>query len=136
VSRSASLRWRVALAVLLAVHLGVLYAPDTGGAPPFPNFDKIVHATTFASVVLAGLAAGLAARWWVPVVSAHALVSELVQHWLLPHRTGDVTDVLADLVGVAVGVLAVRLLRRASWTGDSTGGEPHGTSAGRHAGAG
>ena len=44
------------------------------------------------------------------MLAAHAVVSELVQHWLLPHRSGDAADVLADLAGVALGVLAGRLL--------------------------
>ena len=117
----ATRRWRVALVVLVVVHLAVLYAPDTGGAPTFPGIDKVVHVATFASVAFAGLRAGLAARWWVPLVAAHAVVSELVQHWVLPHRSGDPADVLADLAGVGLGVLAAWWLGRASWVGDRSG---------------
>lgn len=117
--------WRVALVLLVAVHLAILYAPDTGAAPPFPGIDKVVHVATFASVALAGLRAGLAARWWLPVVAMHAGVSELVQHWLLPHRSGDPFDVVADLAGLGLGVaadvVAARLLGRASWSGDRPG---------------
>ena len=129
--------WRIALVLLAAVHLAILYAPDTGGAPTFPGVDKLVHLATFGSVTLAGLRAGLRPRWWVPVVGVHAVVSELVQHWLLPHRSGDPADVVADLAGVAVGVLAARLLGRASW-GDDRGrdGESHRPAARRDAGAG
>lgn len=136
-SRTARGRWRAALGLLVVVHLVVLYAPDAGGAPPFPGADKVVHVATFASVALAGLGAGIAARWWVSVVAAHAVVSELVQHWLLPHRSGDPADVVADLLGVAVGVLAARLLGRASWGGDrGRGGESHRPAARRDAGSG
>jgi hypothetical protein len=113
--------WRVALVLLVALHLAILYAPDTGGAPTFPGVDKLVHLATFGSVTLAGLRAGLRPRWWVPVVGVHAVVSELVQHWLLPHRSGDPVDVLADLAGVGLGVLAARWLGRASWSGDRSG---------------
>lgn len=114
-------RWRVLLAALLAVHLAVLYAPRAGGPELFPGIDKVVHVATFASVAWAGLRAGVPARWWVPLVSAHAVVSELAQHWLLPHRSGDPLDVLADLAGVALGVLAATRFGRASWTGDRSG---------------
>ena len=135
---TATRRWRVALVLLVAVHLVVLYAPDSGGAPAFPGTDKVVHVATFASVALAGLRAGLAARWWLPVVAAHAVVSELVQHWALPHRSGDPADVLADLAGVALGVLAVWWLGRASWVGDRSGpvGDADRTPPGGDAGAG
>ena len=42
--------------------------------------------------------------------AAHALVSELAQHLLLPGRSGDPWDFAADLAGVvlATGALAVR----------------------------
>lgn len=142
---AATRRWRVALVLLVGVHLVVLYAPDSGGAPAFPGIDKVVHVATFASVALAGLRAGLAARWWLPVVAAHAVVSELVQHWALPHRSGDPADVLADLVGVGAGVLAGWLLDRighdpgrASWVGDRSGpvGDAHRTPPGGDAGPG
>jgi hypothetical protein len=130
-------RWRVALVLLVAVHLAVLYAPDSGGTS-LPGIDKVVHIATFASVVLAGLRAGLAARWWVPLAATHAVVSELVQHWVLPHRSGDPADVLADLAGVGLGVLAARMLGRASWAGDRSGlvGDADRTSAGGDAGPG
>ncbi len=135
---SATARWRVALAVLVAVHLAVLYAPDTGGAPTFPGIDKVVHLATFGSVTLAGLRAGLAARWWLPVVAGHAVLSELVQHWVLPHRSGDPADVVADLLGVAAGVLAGWLLERASWASDRSDavGDAHRAAPGGDAGAG
>lgn len=118
---AARLRWWLLLAALLAVHLVVLYAPRAGGPGQFPGIDKVVHAATFGSVAWAGLRAGIPARWWVPLVSAHAVVSELVQYSLLPHRSGDPLDVLADLVGVALGVLTATGLRRASWRGDRSG---------------
>ena len=113
-------RWLL-LAVLVAVHLAILYAPRAGGGGLFPGVDKVVHAATFGSVAWAGLWAGLGARWWVPLVAGHAVVSELVQATALPHRSGDWRDVVADLVGVALGVLAANGAGRASWGGDRSG---------------
>ena len=43
----------------------------------------------------------------VLVFAIHAPVSELVQHFLLPGRSGDGWDVVLDLVGVAVGAAAL-----------------------------
>ena len=42
---------------------------------------------------------------------AYAVGSEVVQHTLLPDRSGDWTDVVADLVGAAVGLLLARARR-------------------------
>ena len=43
------------------------------------------------------LAVLLIRRWWpVAVFAANAVVSELVQHFFLPNRAGDPTDLLAE----------------------------------------
>lgn len=103
-------RWRLVPAITaLVLQCVLLYSPSGGGAAPFPNFDKLVHATIFALPVLLALLAGLP-RWpVVAVVALHAPVSELIQWALLPHRSGDPWDVVADLVGVSLGVLAAHL---------------------------
>ena len=56
-------------------------------------------------------------RWaLVGLLALHAPVSELVQHFLLPNRSGDPWDAVADLGGVVLGVtLAVVGRRRRRW---------------------
>jgi len=102
VPRSA---WSGAAVVAVIVQLAVLYAPrapqvDAGGVP----IDKLVHALVFAVPVIALVRAGLPRGWVVGVMASHAVLSELVQAALLPGRSGDPGDVVADLVGVAIGV--------------------------------
>jgi len=46
----------------------------------------------------------------VGIFAAHAVVSELIQHVWYRHRTGDPLDVLADWVGIAAGVLLLRVI--------------------------
>jgi VanZ family protein len=41
----------------------------------------------------------------VAVFAAQAVLSEVVQGLFLPHRSGDVLDAVADLTGVALGVV-------------------------------
>ncbi len=98
--------WRWAFVVTVAVQLALLYAPS---APSVPTggvrIDWLVHLAVFAAVTWVGRRAGLPYVPLLVVVAVHAPVSELVQHWWLPHRTGDPTDVLADLAGVALGAL-------------------------------
>lgn len=102
-------------AVLVAsvvVHLAVLYAPrvpatDVAG---LPGADKVGHVVVFALVVTAALWAEIPARIVLPVLLGHAVVSELLQHLVLAGRSGDPWDVLADVVGVALGWMAWRLI--------------------------
>ena len=107
---------RVVLLALLcaavAVQLVVLYAPSAPSVSPFPGSDKVVHLLVFLVPVAVALLAGLPPRLVVLLFSAHAVVSELVQHLVLAGRSGDPLDVLADLAGVALGVVVWRLVVR------------------------
>ena len=126
--------WQVALAVAVAVNLVILYWPRTAGPADVPGLDKLVHAATFGSVSYLGLRAGLRSRWWVPVLCAHAVLSEVVQGLFLADRSGDWHDVVADLVGVGIALgawLAGNHSAQASWGGDRTGsGDAHRPTAG------
>ncbi len=95
-----------AAAVAVVVQCLVLYAPQAPGTEPFPNADKVVHATVFLVPALLGLAARLPWRAVAAALAAHAVLSEVVQGVLLPHRSGDPWDAVADLVGVALALLA------------------------------
>ncbi len=107
--------------VTVAVHLFGLYRV-TG--PPsvswFPDSDKIEHAVGFGLPVFLIL---LALRWYgrctpvrqwlvVGIFAAHAVVSELIQHWFYTSRSGDPRDVLADWIGIALGWIGHRLVAR------------------------
>lgn len=96
------------------VHLLVLYSPEGTGSGWAPEgSDKVVHALIFGAPIVLGALVGLPLRLLVAVFAAHAVISEVVQHVWLPHRSGDPWDVVADLVGVLLGWLLARgLLRR------------------------
>ena len=99
-------------AAALLLQLGVLYAPSGGSGATFPYSDKLVHCAVFALPVLFGLLARLPPVPVVAVMALHAPVSELVQGGLLPARSGDPWDAVADVVGVALGVVVATLARR------------------------
>jgi hypothetical protein len=104
----------VALAVVV-VQLLVLYWPVVTVEGPVSWTDKVVHLLVFAVPTYAvGRALG-SVRVAVLLFAIHAPVSELVQHFLLPGRSGDVWDAVVDLVGVglaaAVLVVGTRLRR-------------------------
>lgn len=108
--RRGSLLWRIALIAALVVNLYAMYAPRVAGPSTSIRLDLVGHAFSFAALTFTGLMAGLNARWLVPLVALNAVASELIQGFLLPNRTGDVTDLMADAVGIVLGWLAARWL--------------------------
>jgi alkylation response protein AidB-like acyl-CoA dehydrogenase len=102
---------RAALAGAVAVNLLLLYWPRPVGGEGLPHLDKAVHLLAFAAVAWTGLRARVPAGWLLPLLVLHAVLSELAQARLLPDRSGDWADVLADLLGILAGTLLVR----ASW---------------------
>jgi VanZ family protein len=115
-------RDRLLLALTVAVQLVVLYAPRAPSAGSVPGLDKVVHAAVFGAVAWAALRCGFARSPVAVVLVAHAVLSEVLQAGLLPARSGDPLDVVADLAGV---VLALVLGRSALHGGDTgrTGGQ-------------
>lgn len=100
-----------AFIVAVMAQLWAIYSPEGAGAGWLPQgSDKVAHALIFAAPVVLGALAGL--RHWVVVgvLVVHAPVSELIQHFWLPGRSGDPWDVVADLTGVLLGWLIVRYL--------------------------
>jgi hypothetical protein len=103
----------VLLGLAVAVQLVVLYFPEGGGPLLFPQADKVVHVVVFLVPVALAVLAGLPRRAVVAVFGAQAVLSEVVQWLFLPRRSGDAWDAVADLTGVALGVLiGTALLRR------------------------
>jgi VanZ family protein len=103
-------RHRLALAAFVAlvvVQLLAVYWPRVDVQGPVTWTDKVVHALLFLLPTVAGLLAGLRPAWLVGLLALHAPVSELVQHFLLPNRSGDAWDAVADLSGVVLGVTLV-----------------------------
>jgi VanZ family protein len=127
-SQASSLRgWHLAASGAVLAMLLQLWGLYRVSGPPqpawFPLADKAEHAVGFALPVLLILLAltlhgPLGWQWPDPrtnalvvaVFAAHAIVSEVIQHLWYRYRTGDVLDVLADWVGIAVGVLVLRLI--------------------------
>jgi hypothetical protein len=95
---------RVLFGAACAAQLFVLYWPGSPGPGLFPYSDKLVHFAVFGLVAFLGRWLGLRSVWLGAVLVLHAVVSEVVQATLLPARSGDPLDALADVLGVGVGL--------------------------------
>jgi hypothetical protein len=101
---------RGAFAVAVLVSLAVLFAPAQD--VPFAPFgvDKLIHGSLFAALALTGRWAGVGRAVLAPVLVLYAAVSEVVQGMI--GRDATVGDLLADVVGVLVGLVAWRWIAR------------------------
>lgn len=97
------MRLRGVFVLALALQFWALYVPRTPSVDTGLPLDKLVHGGLFAAVTWLGLRLGY--RWIVPAMLAQAGVSELVQHWFLPQRGGDIWDFVADAAGMALAVV-------------------------------
>lgn len=97
--------------VLLLVQVVALYAEAPGeGQPLVPGQDKVAHVFLFGIPFAVALV--LRSRTLVIGMLAHALVSEPLQGLVTTTRTVDAWDLVADLFGMALAVVAVWWVRR------------------------
>ena len=104
---------RGAFAVAVLVSLAVLFAPASDVPPSPPGVDKLVHLALFAALAGTGRWAGVRAPLLAGLLAAYALLSEIVQALTPLQRSGSLSDGLADVLGVALGLLAWAGLGRA-----------------------
>lgn len=110
-------RFWILLGVLLVLATLYVCLRPAGTDPPwFPNVDKLQHFTAYL-VLTAWFGALLdRSRYWPLAAAMLALggVIEVAQGAMALGRTADLTDVLANALGVAAG-LGISLAGRESW---------------------
>ncbi|MFB9776859.1 VanZ family protein [Brevibacterium otitidis] len=89
-----------AFAAVFFVHLFLLYSPSTGAPAPFPGFDKLAHAVGFTALTTPLLLLGFRPGQTMLAMSAYAALSEFIQAFAVPGRTGEVSDWVADSLGI------------------------------------
>ena len=97
--------------LVVLVSIGVLFAPADDVPAALPGVDKLVHVTLFAALAASGRWAGARPGVLAAGLAGYGAVSEVLQALTPVARTGSVADLLADLVGVAAGLLAWSALR-------------------------
>ena len=107
--------WRVALVLLLCVITVLALTPTPPREADF-GWDKLNHVAAFAALAVTA-SLGFARAWARVGVSllAYGALIEVVQAFI-PNRSADWDDLLADAIGIALGLAlaagASRWLRR------------------------
>ncbi len=95
--------WLVVLAALLLAQIYALYLYVPAPGPGSSYLDKVAHLLIFG--VPAVVAAALRLRAILALLVLHAVISEPLQAVLPVDRGADALDVVADLMGIVVGMM-------------------------------
>lgn len=106
--------WAASLAAM-ALAVGVLAATPQPPSTLDSGWDKLNHVLAFAALAFCARHAAQGSRWpapiWLGLVFAWGALIELAQTQV-PGRHGEWSDLLADAVGMAIGMAAAWLTLR------------------------
>jgi len=113
--------FRIVLAVLWTAFIFYGLTSEPSGIPMFPwlekpGVDKLIHAILFA--IEAALLGFVFQKWkepkaWLAILAWCFILGgglEVVQHMWIEGRSGDVLDLIADMVGAILGILGTKFL--------------------------
>ncbi len=99
--------------LILIIYLLFFYEPSGNGGHNIPHFDKVVHGVLFGTLSFLLSYAffkdfHFQKRKNIIVLLSSiilflAVVTELIQYFFVPGRTGDVIDAMADVTGAFLG---------------------------------
>ncbi|MFZ2172643.1 MAG: VanZ family protein [Rhodococcus sp. (in: high G+C Gram-positive bacteria)] len=102
----------VPVAALTVLALIMLLSP-AGATPSGPEHaDKVVHAVLFGALAYSSRYALMSVRLTVGWLACFAVVTEVLQGVLPIGRLGSVWDLLADMVGVGLGLAVQSVIMR------------------------
>lgn len=94
--------WTPLFWLLLVFCTWFLLREVTPKPPPFPHFDKLLHATGFAGLAFSGLKAYPAKPAWILAsIAIYGASSEVLQGLFTLSREASALDWLADMAGVS-----------------------------------
>lgn len=91
-------------ALLVVLYLAVAHPMPGGQAGVLSVHDKLVHGFVYAALTTLGLLGRLGKPTVLLVLVSHGALVEVLQA-LVPERSADVIDLLADCAGIFVALL-------------------------------
>jgi VanZ family protein len=83
----------------------------------FPHVDKIIHATLFAMLTAVGYLAYEKYSTWLYIgLTAYGIMTEISQSAFTITRNASIYDWLADLVGILLCMLAIKIFKSRAMT--------------------
>lgn len=108
----------LALAVLL--YLAVARPMPGGPTGVLSVYDKLVHGSVYGALTLLGLLGRLRTSTVLLVLLSHGALVEVLQS-LVPDRSAEALDMVADAIGIAMALVASRLGLRVLGASQQTG---------------
>jgi VanZ family protein len=103
---------RAAFSGVVVLSLVMLFTPASGVPGGIAVSDKLVHFLLFTALAVTGRLARMPPVPLAVSLVGYAVLSEVLQ-WALPiDRDADVRDAIADVLGVATGMVAVAVATR------------------------
>lgn len=98
-------------------------ADGVGGLFTFPGADKVIHATiygAFTVLLIRGYLRSNPMSWkkityLLLAILIYSIIIEMIQLFLTSYRTGEVLDVLANMVGILLGAAVVIIYRKVKY---------------------
>lgn len=108
--------WAIIIFIIIAIPGG--YIPKTHGFWELLSPDKLVHLamfTPFAYLLARGiykntkqLKSSLIIAFFLGII--YGSLTEIMQYYVIIGRNGNVFDVIADIIGVVLGLILFRLI--------------------------
>lgn len=98
---------RLAFLLVLVLVTALALRPGAPGQTSLLGWDKLDHVSAFGALGLLARMGWPQSRWIYPAIAlaGYGLLIELVQASPLVHRTASVADLVADAIGIALGLV-------------------------------
>jgi VanZ family protein len=110
-SKKAEKVFRIAFFLYLFIILVIATAETV--EPATNNLDKFQHIAAFVFFVFLMTIAFRKAKYITVFLTGlgYGVLIEIIQHFI-PYRTGDIADIIADILGLSAGIFIVMSFRK------------------------